>query len=895
VNAQRKRICVVRHGYYPEDPRVYKEVRALIEAGYDVDVLCLSNPGDSRREQIEGVRVYRMPKIGRRGSKISYMLEYALSILMMGVVLPVLHFRYRYACIQVNTLPDALVFITVLPKFFGARILLDMHEPTPELMMTKYEGVHPHMLKLQCLMERLAIRYAHRVITVNDTIRQRFIERGADPDKIAVVRNVPPEGFGKTAPPRTPHPGFVIMTHGTLQTRYGQSLLLRVLPQIRGQIDGLRLIVAGPGETEAELKRLAKDLNCEDIVTFTGLVSRERIAELMSQTDVGIVPLLPGPFSELCQPNKLFEYMVLNVPVIAARLPAIEESFDDSCIRYFAAGDALDLAKAIVTLAGDARQRETLAANAFACYQPLCWREAKKEYVLIVDALIEPDSPHRASEPRIVMPTEINGKSCPAMRLFAISRRLFTPAALIAAGIVVGVLTGRLPPLLTCIASAGILVALITFAQLDLAFYLFFSGIVMMTDSAPDSADGSFFIPDADVIKGLPSILTTFFLLLFCVTVIRRIFLERIPCPVSLRGFIFYLIILLGAVLTGLFKGGNRELIYFDFMKMLFPVLCFYLCTIFFANQENISSLLTVLLAVSTIKALILSAAYLAGRGWTYQLDDTAAYQVTTTDSADLLVFITMLLIAVYLLVRRDITGVRAALVGAACLPLLFVIIFSYRRAQWVGLVFSMGLLFLGASKTVRKRIAILALAALFTGGAMAVMSGISEDKILRIVSRITSVFDPNQSSNRFHRLESQRVLLDIAASPLFGLGLGTNHSQIGHGMDASGAVPTNVVHNTFLYVWMKLGLPGFLFFLWAAWRYARRVLLTCRENPQAVSMGLLLPLAASSGLWLAMFLSSPVPWYLHQTFLIALFAAMGMSLIMQTEQNQKMIQEKSP
>jgi glycosyltransferase involved in cell wall biosynthesis len=400
MKEREKRICVVRHGYYPEDPRVYKEVRALIEAGYAADVLCLSKPGESRREQINGVRVYRIPQARWRGSKGAYMLEYVLSILMMGMVLPVLHFLYRYACIQVNTLPDALVFITVLPKLFGARVLLDMHEPTPELMLTKYNGkVNKRILQLQCLLERLAIRYAHRVITVNNTIRQRFIERGADPDKIAVVRNVPAEDFGKAAPPRKPHSGFIIITHGTLQPRYGQSMLLRVLPLIRSQIDGLRLIVAGPGTTEAELKRLAKELGCEDLVTFTGQVSRERVAELISQADIGVVPLLPSSFAELCQPNKLFEYMELKTPVIAARLPAIEESFDDSCIRYFAAGDALDLAEAIVTLAGDARRREALTANAFARYQSLCWREAKKEYVSIVDALIESGGHHCVLKP----------------------------------------------------------------------------------------------------------------------------------------------------------------------------------------------------------------------------------------------------------------------------------------------------------------------------------------------------------------------------------------------------------------------------------------------------------------------------------------------------------------
>ena len=42
-------ICVVRHGYYPEDVRVFKEIRALYKEGYSVDVICLRGSGEDRR------------------------------------------------------------------------------------------------------------------------------------------------------------------------------------------------------------------------------------------------------------------------------------------------------------------------------------------------------------------------------------------------------------------------------------------------------------------------------------------------------------------------------------------------------------------------------------------------------------------------------------------------------------------------------------------------------------------------------------------------------------------------------------------------------------------------------------------------------------------------------
>ncbi len=382
------RICVVRHGYYPSDPRVYKEVRALAAAGYDVDVICLREAREPVRETTGTVRVFRLPYAHSRGSMLRYMVEYGVSVLLMSTALSVRFFRRRYSVIQVNTMPDSLVFSTLLPRLFGARILLDMHEPSPELLLTKQAGqTSERILSLLIRIEKSAIRYADRVITVNDTIRRRFIERGADPAKLLVVRNVPPDDFGKSVSAKKPHDGLVLMTHGTLQPRYGQEVILHALPLIRTEFDSIRLVIAGSGETLNALKDLAVDLHCDDITEFTGRVSREEIVDLICGADIGIVPLLPGPFSELCQPNKLFEYIALKTVVVASRLPAIEESFDSDCLRFFVAGDAASLADAVIELGHDSSLRNAFSERACSVYQNLRWSRSGKEYVRIVDSL----------------------------------------------------------------------------------------------------------------------------------------------------------------------------------------------------------------------------------------------------------------------------------------------------------------------------------------------------------------------------------------------------------------------------------------------------------------------------------------------------------------------------
>jgi len=382
-------VCVLRHGYFPADCRVYKEVRALLDAGLTVDVICLRGPGDRLREQWEGVRILRLPYSHRRSSTLRYVIQYGLSIVMMFAVVSWRSLRCRYACVQVNTMPDALVFASILARLRGARVLLDMHEPMPELFITKYGGNRLRgIVRIQVMLEQAAMRYADRVLTVNETIRLRFIERGADGAKISIVRNVPDEEFGHGVVPRRSRQGFVLVTHGTLQPRYGHDVIVRALPLLRGSIEGLRVRVFGSGETDEGLRRLAQDTGCGDLITFEGQVPYSEMADRLSGADVGLVPLMPSPFSDLCQPNKLFEYVALRKPVVVARFPAVEESFDDSCLAYFKPGDPDDLARRVLEIYRMPDRGSGLADNAYRRYEKLRWGVAKEAYVQTVCELV---------------------------------------------------------------------------------------------------------------------------------------------------------------------------------------------------------------------------------------------------------------------------------------------------------------------------------------------------------------------------------------------------------------------------------------------------------------------------------------------------------------------------
>ena len=143
-----KRACLVRHGCFPWDPRVWKEASALRDAGWTVDVICLRREGDAPSENIQGISVHRMPLGHKRASFSRYLLEYAIFLFMAGAALARLHLRHRFDVVQVNTMPDILALAALIPQLCGTPVVLDMHEVMPELYMSLHQappGHWPHM------------------------------------------------------------------------------------------------------------------------------------------------------------------------------------------------------------------------------------------------------------------------------------------------------------------------------------------------------------------------------------------------------------------------------------------------------------------------------------------------------------------------------------------------------------------------------------------------------------------------------------------------------------------------------------------------------------------------------------------------------------------------------
>jgi glycosyltransferase involved in cell wall biosynthesis len=382
--------CLIRHAYFPDDPRDRKQAFALIEAGHAVDVLCLKKKDQSAYAMVNGVRVFRIPLTHKRLSIQRYFIEYMLSfILFSGLLLP-LFFKMRYARIQVSTMPDFLVFTTILPKLLGARVLLDLHEPVPELWITKYGERYGFLLMVQKKIEKAAIGYADACSTVTKQLRERFGERGADINKISVIPNVCEEIFDQRFSTATQvrHDSdgrFRLVTHGLIEERYGHEIVVRALEHLGEELSSAHFYIYGDGEYKPELIEKVNRSTCKERIHFLGFVSFDELIQDLLLADVAVIPTQKSPYSELVDTNKMYEYIALHKPVIASRLAAVEENFDDEAIMFFQPGSHRDLAGCIRELFHSKEKRSSLVKNAYYRYSKMCWSETKVQYVTLVE------------------------------------------------------------------------------------------------------------------------------------------------------------------------------------------------------------------------------------------------------------------------------------------------------------------------------------------------------------------------------------------------------------------------------------------------------------------------------------------------------------------------------
>ncbi len=368
-----------------------------------VDLICLGDENAPKREALNGINVLRLPINHRRGGKLSYAYNYSAFILACASILAVRALKRRYDLVYVHNMPDVLVVSALVPKALGAKVLLDLHDPMPELMTTIFNLEKESLgVRLIRRLEKWSMARADLVLTVNVACKRIFSSRSCGPEKIGVVMNSPDEQiFPFQTPPLHLSPNGVptkrlaIMYHGSLVERNGLDLAVDALAQVREAVPAAELRIYGRKTPFLEkVMHEARNKGLEDCVHYLGPRSLEDLVPEIEDCDVGVIPNHRNAFTEINTPTRIFEYLALGKPVIAPRTPGIQDYFGPESLFFFESGSSEELARKIEYVAFHYPEAMQSAGRGQQVYLAHAWSKERETLVNLVSRLVKEGKPH---------------------------------------------------------------------------------------------------------------------------------------------------------------------------------------------------------------------------------------------------------------------------------------------------------------------------------------------------------------------------------------------------------------------------------------------------------------------------------------------------------------------
>jgi glycosyltransferase involved in cell wall biosynthesis len=398
----KKTVCMPVYSYYPFDPRVRRAAKSLTENGFSVDVICLRGENEKKRENIDGVNVHRLPMVHIRGGYFRYLYNYIMFFLLCFFMLN-LHDRKRgYEVVHVHSLPDFLVFIAIIQKWKKRKIILDLHEAMPEIFAARFKkDMDSRIVKIPILLENFSISFAQRIITVNDTIKKLYMNRGGVPQKkIAVIMNSPDE-MQRTKKDISEFKAklglenkFVVVYVGGINQERNIEVIIKAVAKVKHQIPNIYFLLFGhtlgqKGEGYKKgLKTLAFELGAKENIYIGGRLPAQDVSSYLDLADFGVVSYVSNPLTEVAVPNKVFEYIALDKPVISVRLRALHSLFGDKALLYYEPENTDDLAAKMIILYKSKNELDEMKNKAKEVYERCKWDVMRKRLQEMYSELI---------------------------------------------------------------------------------------------------------------------------------------------------------------------------------------------------------------------------------------------------------------------------------------------------------------------------------------------------------------------------------------------------------------------------------------------------------------------------------------------------------------------------
>lgn len=415
-----KRVGMFVWNHFTNDARVLRECTALSQNGYDVELICIDDPNDPKikkyEEYNEHFRVHRLNRnpllytlmqlvyqkkwlvipIVIFWGILVYLIPYVMipltvvasvffikkartiwvrSSLILRMIIKGYKGNYDiYHSNDLNTLPQG--YISAKWRWKKKPLVYDSHE-----VQTSRTGYDNPLYKL---FENFFIKRIDLMIVENHTRAKYneelygfypyvlhnypFMQGTLNKDKVDLHKIL-----------SLPKDEKILLYQGGIQTGRGLDKLIEAFPKFN---EGT-LVFIGDGRIKDNLQQIVKEKGLEDKIKFIPKVPLEDLAKYTRNAYLGFQVLNNVCFNHYsASSNKLFEYMMSEIPVVACDFPEIKKVVDENQIGLtIDPHDPDEIAKAVNDLLENPEKRDFFSSNCLLAREKYNW-EVEQEMLL---------------------------------------------------------------------------------------------------------------------------------------------------------------------------------------------------------------------------------------------------------------------------------------------------------------------------------------------------------------------------------------------------------------------------------------------------------------------------------------------------------------------------------
>ncbi|MBL6649763.1 MAG: glycosyltransferase [Flavobacteriaceae bacterium] len=368
------RIGMVLDATFPTDPRVSNEADALIQAGHEVFLFCLSYSKNFRENEILNkinISRYYCSNLTYKLSALAYTFPFYKNIMCRKI-----HHFINHNNLEALHIHDIQIASSVFKaNTIKLPVTLDLHENRPEIMK-HYKHVNSILGKLLISPsnwkknEEKYCKLSNKIIVVTEEAKTELINRLLiDKRKISVYPNTVKKDFYKNFKINNKiierfSKKFVLLYIGNTSKRRGLDIVIKSLNKLNIEITNLKLVIVGSSSFDKELKTMAIKHNCVDLISFEGWKNERDFASYLSIAKLGLSPLHSNLHHDTTFANKIFQYMSFGCPLICSDVVAQKNIIDKFKVgSVFKSGDEIDFSKKVIELFKDENKRKSLSVN----------------------------------------------------------------------------------------------------------------------------------------------------------------------------------------------------------------------------------------------------------------------------------------------------------------------------------------------------------------------------------------------------------------------------------------------------------------------------------------------------------------------------------------------------